>query len=337
MISRGHYIGEILDMMALVSKQIEFRCAHGLTDLNIYIEDYYRKILNIALGVNMENLNATRSNEPGLDIGDKTAKIAFQVTSNKTSAKINNTLEKIKDNDLQTVFTCIRILIVGEKQGSYTGVDETLCKELSFNISNIWDITDVLKLVVTLETRQVKEIHDYIKEEAIRLEEELKIRSKDEATQPTMVEKSIEPFPTLKLGSGSNVIQFLGDKDWEVQSIQDEISELAERLERLPRVTRVTFGLMLQRREIKIENKLIVDIAIFERVANYRDVHIEARLLDKAGLLSFDPPDDTYAHGSFILGCSKYCENFLIPLVKFSESKGIELTQVFSSLDFSQF
>jgi hypothetical protein len=45
------------------------------------------------LDIRLVNLNASRSNEPGLDLGDAAEKTAFQTTS----AKVNDTLAKITD------------------------------------------------------------------------------------------------------------------------------------------------------------------------------------------------------------------------------------------------
>ena len=49
------------------------------------------------LDIRLVNLNASRSNEPGLDLGDAAEKTAFQTTSEVTSAKVNDTLAKITD------------------------------------------------------------------------------------------------------------------------------------------------------------------------------------------------------------------------------------------------
>ena len=65
-----------------------------LYDLNRYLEDFFKDILNIVYGYKLVNLNEERSNNPGLDLGDEAVKVAFQVTSTKSSDKVNTTLEK---------------------------------------------------------------------------------------------------------------------------------------------------------------------------------------------------------------------------------------------------
>ncbi|MDB0507339.1 SMEK domain-containing protein [Ralstonia solanacearum] len=42
-------------------------------------------ILNIVYGYKLINLNEERSNNPGLDLGDEVAKVAFRVSLKKSS------------------------------------------------------------------------------------------------------------------------------------------------------------------------------------------------------------------------------------------------------------
>lgn len=124
--TRGILIGEIIDNLSNLNNQISLRCSLGFTDLNKVSEDFFAKLLNKIYSYNLVNLNATRSNEPGLDIGDEPNSVAFQVTSQADSSKINNTLEKIT-TEQQDKF--IKILIIGEKQGSYTVIKTDLIEK----------------------------------------------------------------------------------------------------------------------------------------------------------------------------------------------------------------
>ena len=46
MITRGHLIGEIVDGLTSISQQVSTRCQLGLTDLNRYLEDFFKDYLN---------------------------------------------------------------------------------------------------------------------------------------------------------------------------------------------------------------------------------------------------------------------------------------------------
>ena len=47
--------------------------------MTIHVEDFAKEVLNRVLGLHLTNLNAERSNNPGLDLGDPAGKWAFQV------------------------------------------------------------------------------------------------------------------------------------------------------------------------------------------------------------------------------------------------------------------
>ena len=65
MISRGHFIGEIIDLLGDISSQVTNRCSVGLFDLNRLIEDVFKDLLNIILEKNLINLNMSTA-IPGL-------------------------------------------------------------------------------------------------------------------------------------------------------------------------------------------------------------------------------------------------------------------------------
>jgi hypothetical protein len=52
--------------------------------------------------LSLVNLNENRSNAPGLDLGDEANGIAFQVTAERTSAKVNETLAKLTAAQIAT-------------------------------------------------------------------------------------------------------------------------------------------------------------------------------------------------------------------------------------------
>lgn len=83
MITRGYFIGEIVDALSDIKGQISTPNRLGLTDLNSYLEDFFKVILNHLWTLSLENLNAERSNFPGLDLADKANGWAFQVTSRR--------------------------------------------------------------------------------------------------------------------------------------------------------------------------------------------------------------------------------------------------------------
>ena len=70
------------------------------------------EVLNRIYGWKLENLNHVEKNFPGIDLGDWERGIGVQVTVEKTSSKINNTIAKIVKNEVYNKFPHLKILIL---------------------------------------------------------------------------------------------------------------------------------------------------------------------------------------------------------------------------------
>ena len=115
MYTHGYLIGKIVDDLAKLKMQINLYNGANLYNINKYSEDFICRLLNLIYSYDLKNLNSERSNEPGIDLGCSTNKIAFQVTSTKTSKKVNDTLRKITEEQKAT-YNDIKLIVLGEKQ-----------------------------------------------------------------------------------------------------------------------------------------------------------------------------------------------------------------------------
>jgi len=64
-------------------------------DINKDAEDLCRQLLNLLYGYDLQDLNKIKRDFPGLDLGDKTKAVGFQVTSTNTKAKLMKTLTTV--------------------------------------------------------------------------------------------------------------------------------------------------------------------------------------------------------------------------------------------------
>lgn len=119
MITSGYLIGQIIDEFSALGEQAKLRNRLGLSDLSVYSENFFKDIVNTVEGYQLVHANEKRANEPGIDLFDKTNKIAFQVTTTNTSEKVKHTLQQITANHLKK-YNRYLILILGEKQKSTT-------------------------------------------------------------------------------------------------------------------------------------------------------------------------------------------------------------------------
>ena len=204
MITRGYYIGQIVDELSSITEKVRNRAKLGLTDIHIHLENFYRDVLNMTLGLVLKNLNQERTNSPGLDLGDEAKGVAFQITGTNSTQKVNKTLETAAGQE--TKFPLIRILTLQNKQTSYS-IDSNLAKPFSFTKDNIWDVNDVLNQVMYLEIDKLQLLSELISREFARVTIELEIPDKDGKYQ-TNIDKYVENIPKERFSGVSAYFDF---------------------------------------------------------------------------------------------------------------------------------
>ena len=280
--TRGLLIGEIIDNLSNLNNQITQRCSLGFTDLNKVSEDFFAKLLNQIYSYNLVNLNANRSNEPGLDIGDESNSVAYQVTSQADSTKINNTLKKIT-TEQQAKFSLIKILIIGEKQGSYTAIKTDLIKKFqytklgksepeNFIDFNIVDIKDLLREIVTLDFKLIHTIYKFIKEEIQNVFIELEVPRTD-GSYPTSLLTYRELSPETRAANAKKILDNPDFSNLTLNKINDYFKELAS----VTRVTREIYFFIIDEGEFQDETySIYYDKAI--RKLNILDKRLQQEL-----------------------------------------------------------
>src|SRR5260370_18393433 len=161
MLTRGYFSGEIIDSFSDIAAQVSTRSRLGLNDLSIHAEEFFKVALNLLLDLSLINLNNERSNTPGLDLGDQQAGIAFQVTAERSSAKVKDTLAKLPVQQIAT-YPKIRILIIGHKQSSYT-LNDSQCARTGFTVDDIWDVDTLCKLCMDLQIHVLQSLYNHVR------------------------------------------------------------------------------------------------------------------------------------------------------------------------------
>ncbi|MBZ9772493.1 SMEK domain-containing protein [Mesorhizobium sp. CO1-1-8] len=248
MITRGYLIGEIVDNLTAVRADVEQRARLGLTDLNKFSEDFFKFILNKTYGYDLRSLNADRSNEPGLDLGDRKQRVAFQVTSRANKEKIETTYAKITDEQRQQ-YDDIRFFVVGWKQNSVS-LDESLREAVGFDLkTTVVDLNDLLMAIVPLEIDQLREVYDYVSKETVRIRAELEVPDEDGRYKTTLADK-LEKRQSPQI---SDCVRFQGPHSEVLgktaTEVRADIETMSRHLQRLPRLTREFLAYMVERAE----------------------------------------------------------------------------------------
>ena len=156
----------IRQLMSLFVTQVKGATAMGRTDINSVAETILIPLFAEVYGyTSLENLNITEdTNYPAVDLGDRVARVAIQVTSTSDSEKVRSTLCKFCRYKLYEKYDRLIIYILTEKQQSYSGsgYDEILQDRLAFDKDkDILDYRDVLREVSGFQidkARRVEEI-----------------------------------------------------------------------------------------------------------------------------------------------------------------------------------
>lgn len=279
MITSGYLIGQIIDDLSNIAQQAKVRNKLGHTDLSVFAENFFKDILNEALGLSLINTNITRANEPGIDLADMAKKIAFQVTTDKTSKKVINTLEKIT-SEQRNNYRHFNILIIGDKQDKYEAVTKALAnrsdaeesydeneeeqkskihKDIVFDPSeNIMDLTELFRKIIGLDLVNIQKIHSIIQKESANVKIELQVPDEN-GEFPTNGYDLWESRPIKQLSDGvifSNWEAVQGGAlatQEEINKTKKDIEELASRLYSLPRITREFLAMLYERADYKRE------------------------------------------------------------------------------------
>ena len=342
MLTRGYFIGEIVDALSDVAGQVSTRGRLGLTDLNKHAEDFFKTILNHLLSISLVNLNTDRSNEPGLDLGDKANKVAFQITATRTSAKVNDMLATLSDDQINA-YPKIRVLMIAGKQSSYS-LDPALRARASFDETDIWDIDDLGKLCMDLPVDVLQLVYNHVRSELARIKIELEIPDAD-GKYPTTLADFIEAIPKPQMSDLTRFNKLLEDQGIgeNLEKTQRAFATLSAALAKLPRITREFLVMLIERRETERrrpfggEDHIEINADKLTRISRYPDNDGELRVLDAYGFVRFDEPDE---HGEsahwrvFLPGLTT--EGRLV-LLEFVGAKGIALNRPLVALDFSDF
>jgi hypothetical protein len=339
LLTRGHLIGQIVDDLTSIAAQAKQRARLHLFDVHTHVENFAKEILNRGLGLSLINLNEEHSNHPGLDLGDAGAGWAFQVTADKSSTKVRETLEKI-DADLKKKYPHIRILVIGEKQGSYSFSGEPF-ESFGFTSEMVWDFNDICARIMSLSIETLVELASYVSRETRRVRIELEIPD-EEGRFASGIEQLIESLPKPRLSDAAKFVAHFEAKGAPVDQEQAEaaIRELSAKLGALPRLTREVFTFLVSRRDDKtfgMYDDFRISDPKLRRIYRGEDLDGDLALLVEAGLLDGNDAEERGEAYFWRIIFPGRREAFHLTLVEYAAEVGFDLRKALVTLDFSDF
>lgn len=162
--NRELHIKLINEQFSRIEIQVRNLNSQNLCDLNIVCENLICGLLNLTFGYNLININSKEQNYPGVDLVDYKKRISVQVSSDKSKAKIQKTLDTFSQQQLASEFDRLIFFILGESQKKYSNL--IVPANLSFNINgDIIDFKSLLKFISYLPIGKIEQINNYLNTE----------------------------------------------------------------------------------------------------------------------------------------------------------------------------
>ena len=345
MISRGHFIGEIVDELATLTEQVEIRNRLGITDLSVFSEVFVAELLNAVLGCRLSTLNEDRPNTPGLDLGDAGGLFGIQVTAKADSGKVRHTLTTLTPEQAHA-YDRIVVFCLGKKQGYYS-VEGPFANGVTFDTEkDVWDFTEVARMIMALELDKLQAVHKVVRDNTARLRVELEIPD-ETGHYKTNGYDQWEARPAMQCGDGAAFIshyeaEFCALDDAAKVVASKSIRTLASKLRRIPRISREFLSMLIERRESRAPRRKGREYSIHvEYLKVEREFHgnlkQELDLLVNEGLIDVDWEDPNESGPPEIFVDLTRCIELRQGLLGFIKSKQLSVRQVIGGADLSAF
>ena len=340
MITRGHIIGNTVDSVSEVVEKIKMRNKMNLTDINIHVENYFKRIIETVYGIRLANANDDNSNFKGVDLILEGGKLGWQVTSQRSSAKVKSTIENSLENDY---IEELKILIIGKKQSSY--LDEVQKEErLDFNISeDLLDTNDLVKKLIDTDIESLKGLHDYLEKETARVKIELEVPD-ESGSFPTSVEDYIEPEPEPQIENVESFCEYLSsdtpmEKDECTDTRENDLNRLAKKLSKLPRITREFYCFLLNRIDVNESSsrRLYFNYNRLKRICDFPNMEEEIDLLEEYEFVLKPGPKRRNETRELTILEQGEQDHLVIEMRDFMKANGINFRDPIVHLDFSKF
>jgi len=157
---REKNLKRIAELLAWIQAKIQLLNKLHFLDINISSETFFSEFLNLVFGYSFINLNQQSINNPYADLYDSTNNIYCQVTSDKKSDKIKESIKGIESLSNCNKDSKIVILLLTSKP-RYT-TDFNTKKVVFDKEKDIIDTAKLIQKIDSLENEEIQKIKDYL-------------------------------------------------------------------------------------------------------------------------------------------------------------------------------
>lgn len=131
--------------LAVLNYYLRFNSKQNLQDANVASEELISELVNVLKDTEFRCTAQIRANYPGIDALDKNNKLGLQISHKRTNKKINDTIDKIRNNNVNNSIRVLYFFITSRKQKRYT--IKSQCPGLNTVVDNILDFDDLSVLL----------------------------------------------------------------------------------------------------------------------------------------------------------------------------------------------
>ena len=169
-------------LLGRFANEVKVANAMGQFDINTVAEDFLIPIFAIAFNCpDLRNQNRIQMNFPAVDLGCATSRTSIQITSDPSSSKVCETLEKFESHGLGRDFDHLYVYVITERQRSY--ISQKLTKAINKlsikfdTLANILDFQGLAKKLGELTNEQLECINEHLEKEFKQADAHLQFRN----------------------------------------------------------------------------------------------------------------------------------------------------------------
>lgn len=167
--NRNIYVTKIKTLIDILKVEIKDSGKLNLLDINVHVEDFFRDLLNLIYGWQLQNMNQRNLNAAGGDLWYDDDKIVIQVSSTTTKDKIQSSIDKLSAEQFAGYrFKFLRIDgdVIKLRKESYNTHDGIV-----FNPSvDIIDISTLLNDITHLDIDCLRRVCELCEKEIVPLD-----------------------------------------------------------------------------------------------------------------------------------------------------------------------
>jgi hypothetical protein len=278
---------DIVMKLSILRYMVKSLCKRGRTDLSRACEPFFRDLLNLIFGYELENANDEKLNAAAIDLRDRNNRLCFQITARTDRRKIQDTINLFRKRNLDKEFSELRFLLLSEKKISSKPFSTWGDFNFSFD-RHVLDVDDVIAATEALPLQKLKAVHAFIESQLAAI------------THSLEPDSLLDTFEKVASKAAENAGKILHDSDYkegQLQSELDGINKLCRKLSELSQKQREFLSFFLPSADgMRSTSSLICPLQTLQQktLLDENEFREYLQVLGETGLIDVDTDEKPY-------------------------------------------